>query len=67
MPAVTRDDLLAFHKRWFGANNAILAIVGDVTAEEAFAGAERAFGSVGRGSTCRRVKPTIRRRRRGAS
>jgi zinc protease len=43
--AVTRDDLLAFHKRWFGANNAILAIVGDVTAEEAFAGAQRAFGS----------------------
>jgi zinc protease len=43
--AVTRDDLLAFHKRWFGPNNAILAIVGDVTPDEAFAGAERAFGS----------------------
>jgi len=43
--AVTRADLLAFHKRWFGANNAILAIVGDVTAQDAFAGAERAFGS----------------------
>ena len=43
--ALTRADLLAFHKRWFGANNAILAIVGDVTPEEAFAGAERAFGS----------------------
>ena len=44
LAAVTRADLLAFHKKWFGANNAILAIVGDVTAEEAFAGAERAFG-----------------------
>jgi zinc protease len=43
--AVTRADLLAFHKRWFGGNNAILAIVGDVTADEAIAGAERAFGS----------------------
>jgi zinc protease len=43
--SITRDDLLAFHKAWFGANNAILAIVGDVTREEAFAGAERAFGS----------------------
>jgi len=42
--SVTRDDLVAFHKAWFGANNAILAIVGDVTHEEAFAGAERAFG-----------------------
>ena len=43
--AVTREDLLAFHKQWFGANNAILAIVGDVSPEEAFAGAERAFGT----------------------
>jgi zinc protease len=46
--SITRADLTAFHKRWFGANNAILAIVGDVTAEQAFAGAERAFGSWGR-------------------
>ena len=45
MAALTRDDLVAYHKKWFGANNAILAIVGDVTPEEAFAGAERAFGS----------------------
>jgi zinc protease len=45
MAALTRDDLVAFHQKWFGANNAILAIVGDVTPEEAFAGAERAFGS----------------------
>ena len=43
--AVSREDLLAFHKRWFGANNAILAVVGDVTSEEAFDGAQRAFGS----------------------
>ena len=42
--AVTRADLQAFHRKWFGANNAILAIVGDVTPDEAFAGAERAFG-----------------------
>jgi zinc protease len=44
LAALTRADLLAFHRKWFGANNAILAIVGDVTPEEAFAGAERAFG-----------------------
>jgi zinc protease len=48
LAALTRDDLLAFHKKWFGANNAILAVVGDVSAEEAFAGVERAFGSWGR-------------------
>lgn len=48
LTAMTRDDLVAFHTRWFGANNAILAIVGDTTPEEAFAGAERAFGKWGR-------------------
>jgi zinc protease len=48
LAALTRDDLLAFHRKWFGANNAILAVVGDVTAQEAFAGVERAFGSWGR-------------------
>jgi zinc protease len=45
--AITRDDMVAFHKKWYGANNAILAIVGDVMPEEAFAGAARAFGSWG--------------------
>ncbi len=48
LATITRDDLMVFHARWFGANNAILAIVGDTTAEEAFAGAERAFGTWGR-------------------
>jgi zinc protease len=42
---LTRDDLIAFHKAFFAPNNAILAIVGDITPEEAFKGAERAFGS----------------------
>jgi len=64
--AVTREDLLAFHKRWFGANNAILAIVGDVSSEEAFAGAERAFGKWGASSSRRRSR-TSRRRRLAAS
>jgi len=42
--SITRDDLVAFHDRYFAPNNAILAVVGDVTAEEAFAAAERALG-----------------------
>ncbi len=45
--AITRDDLVAYHRKWFGANNAILAIVGDVEPDEAFAGAERALGKWG--------------------
>jgi zinc protease len=54
--SITRDDLVAFHKAWFGANNAILAIVGDVSHEEAFAGAERAFSTWGRAES-QPVKP----------
>jgi zinc protease len=46
--AITREDLQGFHKRYFGANNAILAIVGDVTPDQAFASAERAFGKWGK-------------------
>src|SRR5688572_25024865 len=65
LPAITRDDLVTFHKAWFGANNAILAVVGDLTAEEAFAGAERAFGTWGKAtSTAARAEeppPSARR------
>jgi zinc protease len=40
---ITRDDLVAFHKKYFAPNNAILAIVGDVTTEEAFDTARKVF------------------------
>jgi zinc protease len=45
LAAITRADLQAYHRRYFVPNNMVLAIVGDVTNEEAFATAERAFGS----------------------
>jgi zinc protease len=41
---ITRDDLVQFHKKYFAPNNAILAIVGDVTAEGAFDLARKVFG-----------------------
>ena len=44
LASITRGDLVAFHQKYFVPNNAILAIVGDVTAEEAFASVGRAFG-----------------------
>ena len=44
LASITREDLLAFHARYFTPNNAILAIVGDVTAEEAFSMAKKVFG-----------------------
>jgi zinc protease len=38
------DDLRAFHSRYFAPNNCILALVGDVSADEAFGTATRVFG-----------------------
>jgi len=42
---ITRDDLMRFHRTWFVPNNTLLAIVGDLTTDEALAAAEKAFGS----------------------
>ena len=44
LTAINRNDLIAFHNRYFAPNNAILAVVGDVTAEEAFTTARKVFG-----------------------
>ena len=44
LAALGRDDLIAFHSRYFHPNNAILAVVGDVTAAEAFAMTKKVFG-----------------------
>ncbi len=46
---ITRGDLVAFHRTHYLPNNAVLAVVGDVTAAEAFAGVERALGDWRRG------------------
>lgn len=48
--ALTRDDLVAFHKRQYVPNDSILAIVGDVKAADAFAKAERVFGAWPKGT-----------------
>src|SRR5215218_3219295 len=45
LQSITAADLREFHQRFYLPNNAILAVVGDVTADEAFAGAERVFGN----------------------
>lgn len=50
LAALTRDDLQAFHRQYFVPNNMLLAIVGDVTSDEAFAAAQKAFGAWPRGT-----------------
>jgi len=42
--ALTREDIAAFHARYYAPNNCLLAVVGDITVEEAVAAVTRAFG-----------------------
>jgi zinc protease len=44
LAGITRADLQDYHRRYFVPNNMVLAVVGDVTGDEAFAAAERVFG-----------------------
>jgi zinc protease len=44
LASISRNDIVAFHQRYFTPNNTILAVVGDVTAEEAFSMAKKVFG-----------------------
>jgi predicted Zn-dependent peptidase len=41
---LTRDDLVGFHRRYYSPNNCLLAVVGDVTVDEAMGAATKAFG-----------------------
>jgi zinc protease len=45
LPALTRADFVDFHKKYFVPNNALLAVVGDITPAEAMAGLEKYFGA----------------------
>jgi zinc protease len=49
LAGITRDDLALFHRQYFVPNNVILAVVGDVSQEDAFAAVERVFGGWARG------------------
>ena len=43
--AITREDLVAFRDQYYLPNESIMAFAGDITPEEAFAAAEKYFGS----------------------
>jgi len=46
LDAATLDDVRDWFKAYYGPNNAVLAIAGDITAEEAFAKAKLYFGDL---------------------
>jgi zinc protease len=49
LSAASLEDVHAFFKRWYGPNNATLAIGGDVDTQEAVALARKWFGGIPRG------------------
>lgn len=60
--AVTREDLIAFHTKYFAPNNFALGITGDVTASEAKAVLEKAFaGWAKKKVTFAEVAPPVER------
>jgi len=46
LESATLDDVKAFHRDYYGPNNAILGLAGDISPEEGFALAEKYFGGI---------------------
>jgi zinc protease len=46
LDAASLEDVHAFFRRYYGPNNSVLTLVGDLTPEEGFAAAERYFGAL---------------------
>lgn len=44
LQSLTRKDFVDFHQKYFVPNNALLAVVGDITSAEAIAGLQKHFG-----------------------
>jgi zinc protease len=67
LEAATLDDVAAFFARWYGPDNAVLALGGDLEPAAAFDAAERWFGELARGPEAPAVAPrpaTLARERR---
>jgi zinc protease len=57
--AITRDDLVAFHQRFFQPENMILGVEGDFNTAEVRARIEQAFGAWPRGGQPRPAVPAV--------
>ncbi|MEN1939768.1 pitrilysin family protein [Luteimonas sp. MJ246] len=51
LEAASLDDVKAFHRDFYGPNNAILSLAGDISPDEGFALAETYFGDIARRPT----------------
>jgi zinc protease len=50
LSSLTRQDIVDFHQRHFLPNNALMAVVGDIDADEAMAGVTKVFGDWAQGT-----------------
>jgi zinc protease len=66
LSAVTRDDLVAFHRRYFQPNRILLGLWGDFDSTEVRGLVERYFGSWTRGEASLDPIPHVERTRAGA-
>jgi zinc protease len=57
----TLDDLRNFFLRWYGPNNAILTISGDITSSQVVPLVEKYFGSINRGPEVRKQRANVPR------
>ena len=63
---MTADDVRDWYARWYAPNNAILVVVGDVSAAEVFALAETHYGAIPTRASCPTRKPQDEPAQRGA-
>ncbi len=55
---LTLEQILAFHKRWYAPNNAVLVVAGDITAAELKPLAEKYYGVIPAGTVPQRLRPS---------
>lgn len=60
--AISRDDLVAFHRTWFRPNNAMMVVVGDITMDELKPLLETRFGSWKQGDVPKKNLATVEHR-----
>ncbi len=59
LKAISRDEIIQFHKTHFIPNNAILTVVGDIDYEKTLAGIKKTFGDWKRGETSEPTLPPV--------
>jgi len=57
MEGLTKADAMAFYRRWYAPNNAVLVVAGDVTAADVRPLAEKYYGAIARRDVPERARP----------